>query len=112
MEIVENLRKIIDDEYEALTSGELNKLSEILEKKTFLLSNLTLTPKDLEKLRLLRMKIRRNHILFDKSLSGIRQVISRHSLVQSAAKAVETYDASGRKTVIKSDDEVTLMRKV
>ncbi|MFW2589579.1 hypothetical protein [Sagittula sp. SSi028] len=92
---LKKLRQLVELEHQALIRGEFEKLCDIHQEKQSFLSALSLTNEDAEVIEEVREKMKRNHILFNESLAGMRAVISRMQLKTSTARTTNTYDARG-----------------
>lgn len=92
------LNALLDAEREALIQGDLEKLSALLTPKEELIEAIQAEPhRDLDALHVLDGKLKRNQLLFDSTLEGIRAVSSRLAKLREVKAAFETYGADGRK---------------
>lgn len=111
---VTNLKKLtqlVELEHQALTQGEFEKLCDIYQEKQIFLSTVSLTSEDAEVLEVVRDKMKRNHILFNESLAGMRTVISRMQLKTSTDKTINTYDAQGMMVPINIVPKTSITRR-
>jgi len=99
--ILSNLDELLDRERAALLEGDLEGISRSLREKERLidaLNGLQLTPE--VELAKIREKVKRNQILIDGALDGIRAVADRLSTLRRIRETLETYDQTGQKTVL------------
>lgn len=99
-QVVDSLDKLLDEEREALISGQLDQIAELVERKTNLLSELD-DANDMEAVALgrVREKLVRNQGLLEEAAMGIKIVASRLDDLKRVKSYLETYDADGaRKT--------------
>lgn len=99
--ILANLDNLLDRERSALLSGDLDGISRSLQEKERLIGALKNTGL-LEGVSLgaISEKVRRNQVLLDGALNGIRAVADRLSALRRIRDTLETYDQSGQKTLI------------
>lgn len=109
--VTDRLEALIQSEREALMSGDLERIAEILAQKEPLISELLSEPLAAEKIAPIRRDLKRNQELFDHALSGIRAVADRLADLNKARAGLETYDAQGRKSAIVSATRTNLQRK-
>lgn len=92
------LHNLLDMEREALITGDLERLAELLTPKEALIEAMGDLPlAELTDLQALDIKVRRNQLLFDSALEGIRAVSTRLASLREVKAAFETYGADGRK---------------
>ncbi len=92
------LNEILDEEREALLRGDLEKLSALLVPKETLIEAMNSIPQaDLNAVRILDGKVRRNQALLDGALEGIRSVAHRMARLRDVKGALETYGADGKR---------------
>jgi hypothetical protein len=97
----EKLDELLEAEREILLAGDLEKLVEMLPRKEALID--TLNHGELrggETLTRLDGKIRRNQLLLDSAMEGIRTVSRRLAALRRVRSSLETYDSKGRKQQI------------
>ena len=92
------LDDLLEAERQALLSGDLVKLAEMLPAKEALMNALnddwqTNLPALIE----LDGKVRRNQLLLDGALEGIRDVAKRMSALRQMRNSLETYGSDGKK---------------
>ncbi len=98
----DRMNALIEAERDALLSGDLERVADLLGEKEGLIEELNQQGDDLETLAPIRAGLRRNQELFDHALSGLRTVVSRLGSLQHLSKSLETYDAQGRRTCIEA----------
>ncbi|MEP5731436.1 MAG: flagellar biosynthesis protein FlgN [Sulfitobacter sp.] len=92
------LHELLDAEREALLKGDLEKLNEMLSPKEALIDAIIDAElKDRAALEVLDTKVRRNQLLLDGALEGIRAVASRMAKLREVRGTLETYGADGKK---------------
>lgn len=109
---IEDLNTILDAEREALLEGDLEKLATMLATKTSLIDTLNSEPQsDLVALERLDRKVRRNQLLLDGALEGIRSVSSKLAKLREVRGTLETYGADGKRHDIVSQPETSVERR-
>lgn len=109
---IDRLNTILDAERQALLEGDLEKLSTLLGDKTALIEALNGTPQsDLAALEQLDNKVRRNQLLLDGALEGIRSVSSKLAKLREVKGTLETYGADGKRHDIVSEPENSVERR-
>lgn len=97
----EKLDELLEKEREILLSGELEKLVEMLPNKEALIDALNHSElRGGETLKRLDGKVRRNQLLLDSAMEGIRTVSRRLAALRRVRNSLETYDSKGRKQQI------------
>ncbi len=92
------LDELLEAEREALLTGDLVKLTEMLPAKEALMNALNEeAPTDLPALLELDGKVRRNQLLLDGALEGIRDVAKRMADLRQMRGSLETYGSDGKK---------------
>lgn len=95
---LEALDELLDAERQALLSGDLVTLTEMLPAKEALITALNETGQtDLPALMELDGKVRRNQLLLDGALEGIREVANRMATLRKMRSSLETYGSDGKK---------------
>ncbi|NUH66793.1 flagellar biosynthesis protein FlgN [Sulfitobacter sp. S0837] len=98
------LDSLLDAERTALLNGELEKLASMLEDKENLILTLNSAEhRDLEALQRLDAKVKRNQLLLDGALEGIRSVARRMAALRRIKGSLETYDSTGKKRNVEMD---------
>ena len=101
--LITRLDILLDAERDVLLTGNVTDMAEIAREKEEILEQLSaLDESYLEGLTPLNDKIRRNHVLLDQALNGIRRVSKKLSEIRTMRKAFDTYDQKGRKMTISS----------
>lgn len=99
---VDALSTLLEAERDALLQGDLMALTEMLPDKEALISVLNDEGgRDLPALQALDRKVRRNQVLLDGALDGIREVSTRVAVLQRMRDGLETYGSDGTKQNIK-----------
>jgi flagellar biosynthesis/type III secretory pathway chaperone len=98
------LHDLLEAERSALLAGNLEKLTEMLSSKEALMDIVNARPQhDLHALKQLDQKVRRNQLLLDGALEGIRSVARRMAALRQSKGALETYGADGQRQIIELD---------
>lgn len=106
------LDALLDSEREALLRGDLEKLAELLVPKEDLIEALSQVPdRDAAAIRQLDRKVRRNQMLMDGALEGIRSVASRLARLREVKGALETYGADGKRRDIAAHSTTSVERR-
>lgn len=109
---IDTLSDLLDDERGAVLVGNLELLEEMLPKKEALIDALnTASVKDGPSLKALDAKVRRNQLLLDGALEGIREVAKKMSTLRKMRASLETYDAEGRRQTIEAEPETSVERR-
>ena len=101
MQEMSALDELLDDERDALLSGDLAKIARLIDLKEKLVSELNVSD-DLDPIALkgLRHKIAQNQDLFVSARAGLTAVSKRLELMKRVRTTLETYDHKGRKTAV------------
>lgn len=109
---VTELNDLLDAEREALLQGDLEALNRLLTPKEQLIEAMnTLTVEETPELAKLDSKLRRNQLLLDGALEGIRAVANRMARLREVKGAFETYGADGKKRDIPLGPETSVERR-
>ena len=100
-EVIDALDDLLEMERSALLNGDFDTIARLLERKETLIEKLSLLDAAASQpLEMLSDKIKRNQVLLDQALEGIRTVASRLAELRRIKSSLDTYDASGvRKTI-------------
>ena len=111
-DVAEALGALLEDEREALVKGDLEKLSDLLTPKEELIEALSGAERpDPSVVKMLDKKVRRNQLLLDGAMEGIRAVTSRLAEIQAVKGPLETYGADGRKKDVVVEPESSVERR-
>jgi flagellar biosynthesis/type III secretory pathway chaperone len=95
---LEALNSLLDEEREALLGGDLDHLSSLLASKEALIEEMNATPQsDLAAVQTLDAKVKRNQLLLDGAMEGIRAVAQRLAHLRESKGALETYGRDGKR---------------
>ena len=96
-----DLEDLLEAERQALLAGDLGKIARLVDRKEVLIDALSdMEIGDFQELDELKEKFKRNQIILDSALEGIRRVARRLATVRRVRVALDTYDADGaRKTI-------------
>jgi hypothetical protein len=100
---LQKLEALLTSERKALISGDLEAVETVVEEKRRLVDQIDLDHVAPDALSPVRESIRRNNVLFDQALAGIRQAVSRLGALHAAAKTLDTYDAHGQRLRLSDD---------
>jgi hypothetical protein len=92
------LRDLLEEERKSLLVGDLDQVVKMVAQKEVLISQLN--GLDLPHLTEIKCKILRNQSLLNSALAGIRSVATRLGSLRRLRSTLETYDKSGRKSVL------------
>jgi flagellar biosynthesis/type III secretory pathway chaperone len=105
-DVIDTLDKILEQERDALMSGDLDAIPKLLEQKEALFDQLQdVRVEERGHLEVLHSKVTRNQALLDSALRGIRSVSERMATLRRVRKTLETYDSAGRKMTFESNPE-------
>lgn len=110
IEPIDALEDVLKRERSAIMAGDFDQLERLIPEKERLMPNLDKDPEALEKLQGLRDYSARNGELLSSMQSGITAAQERIQAMRAPKPALETYDDTGRKTVI-SKVETTQERR-
>ncbi len=95
---LEALNTILDQEREALLQGDLDHLSTLLVSKEELINEMNAKPQtDLTAMQKLDGKVKRNQLLLDGAMEGIRAVAKRLAHLRQVQGGLETYGPDGKR---------------
>lgn len=98
---IDALDDLLDQEREALLTGDLDRVGRLVEQKENLIDQLAqFEHTQLDALMQLDEKFKRNQVLLDSALDGIRRVARRLSALRRVRNALDTYDAQGERQTI------------
>ncbi len=103
-ELIRKLDALLDIERDALLSGQLEMLGEIVEEKEVLIDALnTVEIASSDTLAPVNTKVQRNQALLENALDGIRAVAKRLAELREIRRAFDTYDSRGQKNQIRTN---------
>ncbi|MEM6309066.1 MAG: flagellar biosynthesis protein FlgN [Pseudomonadota bacterium] len=109
---IDALEDLLDAERTALLAGKLDDVSRLRTRKERLISTLNEHGSfQAEKFEGVREKAKRNHVLLDSALNGIRSVTQRLSAIRKVRQSLETYDSFGRKQIVDIQTGGTLEKR-
>ncbi len=112
VEWTNRLTALIEEERLALLNGDLDSIAEIIERKRELITQFAENPPDSVKdIEPFRLQLRRNQMLYDHALAGLRNVADRLGTLRKLRKSLDTYDARGQRQSIDSAKENQLERR-
>lgn len=93
------LETLLNEEYKALVTGNLDDIERCAEEKADLLEKMTDQPsKYLDTLRNCQQNLMRNQILSMSAIEGMRSALTRARDVEKVSATLRTYGANGRDT--------------
>lgn len=108
----DELNSLLDAEREALLKGDLKALEDLLVPKEALIAAMNEAPQtDLDEMQQLDTKVRRNQLLMDSALEGIRAVAARMAQLREVEGALETYGADGKRRDIPLHNDISVERR-
>lgn len=106
------LDALLETERSALLKGDFEVLTSLLPKKEALIDALSdVGAEELPELRELDVKVRRNQLLLDGALEGIREVAARLAEMRRMRNGLATYGSDGQKQNINVRVDHTLERR-
>jgi hypothetical protein len=106
------LDALLEEERTALLSGDLEKLTDMLPRKEALIDALNgILHTDIPTLQSLDSKVKRNQLLLDGALEGIRNVAQRLATLRRLRGSLETYDSDGKKRNIDVDMDRSIEKR-
>lgn len=110
--LIGQLDALLDREREALTQGNVDALSEIAAEKDTLLDALSKADiREADLLSPVNEKVRRNHVLLEQALNGIRAVSGKLSSIRQVRNDFNTYDKTGQKSQVSNQDPTTVEKR-
>jgi hypothetical protein len=110
-DLIDALNDLLDRERRALLAGDLEGLGRLLPQKEAMLHRLSQEAVGDAPFDGLRRRLRRNQVLLDGALEGIRSVADRMAGLRRARGSIDTYDRAGRKHSIKSPERPSVERR-
>ena len=109
---VDALEDLLEAERRALLSGDLEQLTRMFEDKKALVEALNEAEhRDLEALRSLDGKLRRNQALLDGALEGIRSVARRMAALRRIRGSLDTYGSDGKRRSISVEPDPSVEKR-
>ena len=109
---LDDLDDLLDAERGALLKGDLEGLARMAENKERLFRALNQSEQnDLAALTVLDHKVKRNQLLLDSALEGIRTVARKMSALRRIRASLDTYDATGQKRIVDVDTTRSIERR-
>lgn len=106
------LDDLLDAERAALLKGNLQELTNMLTSKESLMSAMVdFVSMDRPQFERLDAKVRRNQLLLDGALDGIRHVVRRMAHLRETTGVIATYGADGQKKMIGVDEQRSIERR-
>ncbi len=101
IDTVDSLDELLDQEREALLSGNLDLIGRLFKNKEALIENLNTARKpDEAMLANLSNKISRNQALLSSALEGVKSVADRFAMMRQIKESLDIYDAYGQRKKI------------
>lgn len=111
-DLYHSLDTLLDREREALLNGDLSTISGLVIEKEQLIEQIATTDNTgRQELATLHRKALRNQELLDITLQGIRTVANRFATLRRIRKTLETYDETGKKSVVQALPPSNLERR-
>lgn len=108
---LQKLEALLASERRALIAGDLQAVETLVEEKKRLVDQIDLDQVPPDELSPVHDSIRRNNVLFDEALAGIRQVVSRLGALHAATKSLDTYDARGQRLRLCDDRKQSVEKR-
>lgn len=106
------LTDLLNQEHKALLEGDLDQVTKLFATKEALFDQICVDPpNDIGEMRKLEKKIKRNHLLLDGALEGIRRVADRMTALKRVQTSIDTYGADGCKQKILLKPTSTIERR-
>ncbi|WP_299147442.1 flagellar biosynthesis protein FlgN [uncultured Tateyamaria sp.] len=109
---VDSLNDLLDTERAALLEGNLEDVSRLHLRKEGLINSLNVP--DFSggyEVGALQEKLRRNQLLLDAALDGVRSVTRRLASIRQVRQSLDTYDSLGKKCTVTVADGGTLEKR-
>ena len=111
-EAISAIDALLDDERQALLTGDFDALQKILDQKEDLIKVLsTQHGSDFSGMQMLAPQIERNQELLSHALDGVRAVARRLAELRQVRESLDTYDATGRRKSVPAQSEHSLEKR-
>ncbi|WP_121061449.1 flagellar export chaperone FlgN [Chachezhania antarctica] len=111
-DLIAALDALLEDERQALVTGDLENLQEYMEQKSAIIDRLnSLDDLNAEQLAPVQSKVQRNQALLGGALDGIRAVADRMAEMRRVRQGLETYDRSGQRTSLSAPSRPKVERR-
>ena len=111
-DLIRKLDALLDVERAALLDGNLEKLSGLVEEKEALIDALNKSEfEQAEQLQPVNDKVRRNQVLLEQALEGIRSVARKLGDIRQSRKSFNTYTRQGHKNRIEPDPKASVEKR-
>lgn len=111
-DLIDELDDLLDQEREALLKGELGQLARLMTLKEGLIDRIRGHESlEQEVLASVQGKVTRNQALLNSAMEGIRAVADRIADLRRVRRGLETYDRTGRKTEVGTQNRSTVERR-
>lgn len=109
---ITELNDLLDMERAALLKGDLETVTNLLPPKEALISEMNeVAQPDLAAMQALDGKVKRNQLLLNGALEGIKTVADRMQALRRVRNSLETYGADGKKRAIALQDQTTVEKR-
>ncbi len=110
---IEALNDLLDEERELLLEGDLDQLAGLLKSKEALIEEVNGSSQtDASAVQSLDRKVKRNQLLLDGALEGIRAVADRLAHLKRARGTLDTYGPDGKRHEIELNAETSVEHRV
>jgi flagellar biosynthesis/type III secretory pathway chaperone len=104
--LFEELDDVLEQERDALLTGDLEKVGRLVDRKESLIEGLSVLEEfEAASLQALQGKMQRNRDLLDSALEGIRTVAGRLAALRRVRGTLDTYDSKGTRKSIEIGKE-------
>ncbi|WP_299281320.1 flagellar biosynthesis protein FlgN [uncultured Tateyamaria sp.] len=109
---IDSLNDLLDTERAALLEGNLDDISRLHSRKESLINDLNAPDfPGGPHIGTLQDKLRRNQLLLDAALDGVRSVTRRLASIRQVRQSLDTYDSLGKKRTVTVADGGTLEKR-
>lgn len=110
--LIRKLDALLDIERQALLSGDLSALEDIVDDKENLIDALNAAEfAEPEPIADVSEKVKRNQVLLEEALQGIRSVAKKLAELRRARREFDTYNQLGQKRRIEGDAETSVEKR-
>ena len=95
--LIIQLKELLKRERDALISGDLSAIPDLVEQKELLIADLSRSQHEGEDLESVKTRLLHNQAMLESAMEGIRAVANRMKELQEVRSGLQTYDRSGKR---------------
>lgn len=111
-DVIDALDAILERERQILLAGDLDQMEDVLNAKEAMIDRLNAQEHDdAAHMTQLRDKLKRNQVLLNGALDGIRRTSARLATIRNVRRSLQTYDKCGNRKTIEGETDHKLERR-